>query len=84
MGLAVTQWRREGREMHGVGSAEITPTAAFYWLCAPSLAFRLEVRNKSFTVRLVKHWNRLPRELVDAPSQETFKVRLDGVLSNLI
>ena len=29
-------------------------------------------------------WNRLPREVGDAPSLETFKVRLDGALSNLI
>jgi len=32
----------------------------------------------------VKHWHRFPREVVDAPSLETFKVRLDGALSNLI
>jgi len=32
----------------------------------------------------VRHWNRLPSEVVDAPSLETFKVRLDGTLSNLI
>ncbi|KAK4819098.1 hypothetical protein QYF61_025357 [Mycteria americana] len=37
-----------------------------------------------FAMRMVKHWNRLPREVVDAPSLETFKVRLDGALSNLI
>jgi len=35
-------------------------------------------------MRAVRHWNRLPREAVDAPSLETFKVRLDGALSNLI
>ena len=33
---------------------------------------------------MVKHWNRLPREVVEAPSLETLKVRLDGTLSNLI
>jgi len=32
----------------------------------------------------VKHWNRLPREVVGAPSLETFKARLDRALSNLI
>ncbi|KFW72112.1 hypothetical protein AS28_05185, partial [Pygoscelis adeliae] len=46
--------------------------------------FRLDIRKKFFTVRVVKHWHRLPREVVDAPSLETFKVRLDGALSNLI
>jgi len=33
---------------------------------------------------VVKHWHRLPREVVDAPSMETVMVRLDGALSNLI
>ncbi|KFM04189.1 hypothetical protein AS27_10762, partial [Aptenodytes forsteri] len=46
--------------------------------------FILDIRKKFFTLRVVKHWNRLPREVVDAPSVETFKVRLDGALSNLI
>jgi len=34
-------------------------------------------------MRVVKPWPRLPRELVDAPSLETFQARLDGALSNL-
>ena len=46
--------------------------------------FRLDIRKKFFTMRVVKHWHRLPREAVDAPSLERFKVRLDGALSNLI
>ena len=46
-------------------------------------SFRLEIRKKYFTVRVVKHWNELPGEAVDAPSLETFKVRLDRALSNL-
>ena len=33
---------------------------------------------------VVKHWHRFPRQLVDAPSLETFKARLDGALNNLI
>jgi len=35
-------------------------------------------------MRMVKHWHRLPREVVEAPSLETFQVRLAGALSNLI
>ncbi|KFV13167.1 hypothetical protein N340_14238, partial [Tauraco erythrolophus] len=45
---------------------------------------RLELRMNFFTMTVVKHWNRLPREVVDASSLETFKVRSDGALSNLI
>ncbi|KFP95295.1 hypothetical protein N329_03324, partial [Haliaeetus albicilla] len=46
--------------------------------------FRLDIRKQFFTVRVVRHWNRLPREAVDAPSLEVFKARLDGALSNLV
>ncbi|KFQ33677.1 hypothetical protein N332_05045, partial [Mesitornis unicolor] len=41
--------------------------------------FRLDISKKFFTVRVVRHWHRLPREAVDAPSP----VRLDGALSSL-
>ncbi|KFP56606.1 hypothetical protein N323_03010, partial [Cathartes aura] len=46
--------------------------------------FRLDIRKKFFTMRMVRHWNRLPREAMDAPSLEVFKARLDGALSNLV
>ncbi|KFW69719.1 hypothetical protein AS28_02391, partial [Pygoscelis adeliae] len=46
--------------------------------------FTLDIKKKFFTTRVVRHWDRLPREVVDAPSLEVFKARLDGALSNLI
>ena len=46
--------------------------------------FRLGIRKKFFAMRVVRHWNRLPSEVVDAPSMEAFKARLDGALSNLV
>ena len=35
-------------------------------------------------MRVVRYWNRLPREVMDAPSLERFKARLDGTLGNLV
>jgi len=46
--------------------------------------FRLNIRKKFFTVRVVRPWHRLPGEVVDAPSLGTFQARLDGALSSLI
>ena len=46
--------------------------------------FRLDIRWKFFTQRVVMHWNRLPKEAVDAPSLEAFKTRLDVALGSLV
>ena len=43
-------------------------------------SLRLDMRRKVFTQRVVTHWNRLPKEVVDAPSLEAFKARLDVAL----
>ena len=37
-----------------------------------------------FTIRVMRHWNRLPREVLEAPSLEIFEVRLDWTLSTFI
>ncbi|KAK4831190.1 hypothetical protein QYF61_015922 [Mycteria americana] len=41
-------------------------------------------KKKFYTIRVVRHWNRLSTEAVGAPSLEVVKVTLDGALSNLI
>ena len=45
---------------------------------------RLDIRRKFFTQRVVMQCNRLPKEAVDAPSLEAFKVRLDVALGSLV
>jgi len=44
----------------------------------------LDVRKKSFTQRVMRHWNRLPREVVDTPSLGAFSTKLNGALGSLI
>ena len=39
---------------------------------------------RSFSLRVVTHWNRLPEEVVDAPSLDSFKARLDVALGSLV
>jgi len=46
--------------------------------------FRLNMRKNFFPLRVMEHWNRLPRDIVESPSLETFKTRLDAVLCNLL
>ena len=46
--------------------------------------YRLNIRKTFFTVRVVRHWNRLPRDAVDASSLEAFKARLKEALSKLV
>ncbi|KAK4810921.1 hypothetical protein QYF61_013329 [Mycteria americana] len=46
--------------------------------------FRVDIRKHFFTKRVVKHWNRLPREVVDAPCLSVFKRHLDNALNTML
>ncbi|PKU44074.1 hypothetical protein llap_5639 [Limosa lapponica baueri] len=46
--------------------------------------FHLNTRRNFFTLRVAEHWNRLPSEVVESPSLETFKTCLDKFLCNLL
>jgi len=46
--------------------------------------FRLDIRRRFFTQRVVTHWNRLPKEVADAMSLEAFKARMDVALGSLV
>ena len=74
-------YKQEGNQFFTWSDSDKTGTNVFK---LKEGRFRLGVSRKFFTQRAVRHWIRLPREVVDAPSLEVFKARPDEALDSLV
>jgi len=84
--IALYSFLRSGGGEGGVESLSLGSSDRTHWNCSKlcQRGFRPGIRKHFFTERVVKHWNRLPREVVDAPSLSAFKRHLDTALNNML
>ncbi|KFP03037.1 hypothetical protein N300_07271, partial [Calypte anna] len=84
--INVFKYVRGGSSQGGVGlfsQAAISKTRG-HGLKLCQGRFRLDIRKEFFPERVIRHWNGLTREMVDSPSLEVFKERLDVALSAMV
>jgi len=72
-----------------MGGARLCSMVSEERICRNSIklcqgSFGLDIRKKLFTVKEVKHRNRLPREVGDAPCLSVLNRHLDNTLNNMI
>ena len=46
--------------------------------------FQMDTKGTFFTMKTISHWNNFPREMVDSPTLDTFKIQLDMVLGHVV
>jgi len=80
-GLIKVTYKQDGDRFYGRACCNRTRCNGFK---LKEGIFSLDKRKNFFIVWMVKHWNRLPKEVVNAPYLEIFKVKLDRALSNTI
>ena len=68
--------------MHYDSQEEITEKQIYKTTLAR--VFRLGIRKKIFTERVVRQWNRLPSSVEESPSLDVFKGHLDEMLGDVV
>ena len=82
--LFAASWGGEVEKQMLSSSPQYQWQDAWEWLKLHQGRFRLDIRKHFFTERVVKHWNRFPQEVVNAPNLSVFKRHLENALHNML